>query len=174
MPVKIKIQEEGFKMKWLKAVFNRTSEDVLKVQSYDTIGYKYLTPEQQKEWLSGLKGAWNYKDVNRLESNTKFLADLYGVQGMSFKTDWSYKDVLSKDSVQRILDNINKLRDYFKVYESTPATPDIPINTYQKVNDLEKILYDMYFVFENESLAFTRDDKIFGAELYSGDDISVI
>lgn len=79
---------------WIPPVFDRTSEDVLKVQSYETIEFKYLTEEQKAEWLSGLKGAWNYKDLSRIENDTEFLADIYGIKNMNYEAT-PYKGRLS-------------------------------------------------------------------------------
>ena len=67
---------------------------------------------------------------------------------------------------------INRYR--VKVLKTTPKIPDLPLNFYQKINDLEKILYDLYWVYENESLAFARNDEKFKSELYSNDNITVI
>ena len=159
---------------WISPVFDRTSEDVLKVQSYETIGFKYLTDEQKAQWLSGLKGAWNYKDLNRIENDTKFLADIYGMKGINFKTDWTYTDIPNQSDIKRICDNIDKLRVYFKVAETTPKTPKLPINTHQKANDLEQILFDMFYFYENETHAFSRDHEVYKAELYSGEAVPEI
>lgn len=161
-------------MAWQTPIFDRTDEDVLKVQTYDLIGYKYLTNEQKSEWDNGLKGALNYKDLNRIEGNIEYLEDVYGAEGLDIKTNWIYTDIPKTSDFQRILNNIEALSELYEVFDTTPNIPNIPINTYQKINDIEKILYDMYWIFENKSLAFARDDKIYGAELYANDDITVI
>lgn len=160
---------------WVRPVFDRTSQDVLKVQTYENIGFKYLTNEQKEEWLNGLKGALNKNDLNRIENNTEFLAEIYGISGMTFKTNWGYTDILSRPDYERILGNIRTLTTVFETLESTPSIPELPLNTYRKINDLERILYDIYWVYENQSLAFSREDEIYRSELYSGDaDITVI
>lgn len=161
-------------MSWQSPVYDRTEEDVLKVITYDNIGYKYLTEEQKAEWDNGLKGAINYKDINRIESNTQYLFSIYETTGIDIKTDWTYTDIVTDSEFQRILYNIYLLKSYYKIYETTPAIPPPPINTYQKVNDMEKILYDMYFIYENGSRAFARNDAVYKAELYANDDITII
>lgn len=159
---------------FITAIFDRTEQDVQKVREYREIGYRNLTDEQKKEWDDGLKGAWNCKDINRLENNIQFLADLFKIDGLNTKTDWNYTDIASVQDIQRIVDNLNKLRDNVRIRGDTPQTPTLPINTYQKINDLEKILYDMYYIVENETTAFARNSENFGAELYCGDAIAVI
>ena len=154
-------------MSWIKPIFNRNSNDVLKVQTYDTIGFQYLSDEQKQEWMGGLKGALNFNDLNRIENNMEFLANLYEIENMNFKTNWSCIDIPSRLDFQRIVVNL-------KVLETTPKIPDLPLNSYQKINDLEKILYDLYWVYENGSLAFARNDEKFKSELYSNDNITII
>ena len=90
-------------MSWIEPVFDRTSDDVLKVQTYDTIGFQYLSNEQKSEWMGGLKGALNFKDLNRIENNMEFLANLYEIENMNFKTNWSYIDIPSRLDFQRIV-----------------------------------------------------------------------
>lgn len=161
-------------MAWQTPIFDRTDQDVLKAITYDNIGYKYLTNEQKAEWDNGLKGTLNYNDLNRIEGNIKYLFDIFGVINIDVKTNWNYTDIPTLSDFQRILSNIERLRDLYKVFEETPVTPNIPINTYQKVNDIEKIIHDMYFIYENGSLAFARNDPLYKAELYANDDIPVI
>ena len=161
-------------MSWIEPVFDRTSNDVLKVQTYDTIGFKYLSNEQKIEWMNGLKGALNFKDLNRIENNMEFLANLYEIENINFKTNWSYIDISSRLDFQRIVDNLKVLVNRGKALKTTPEIPELPLNFYQKINDLEKILYDLYWVYENESLAFARNDERFKSELYSNDNITVI
>ena len=161
-------------MPWIEPIFDRTSDDVLKVQTYDTIGFKYLSNEQKIEWMNGLKGALNFKDLNRIENNMEFFANLYEIENMNFKTNWSYADIPSRLDFQRIVDNLKVLVNRGKVLKTTPKIPDLPLNSYQKINDLEKILYDLYWVYENGSLAFARNDEKFKSELYSNDNITII
>lgn len=161
-------------MAWQTPIFDRTEQDVLKVITYDNIGYKYLTTEQKSEWDNGLKGALNYTDLNRIEGNVSHLFNIFGVSNIIAKTDWTYTDIATLSDFQRIVDNIDSLRELFNVFDTTPITPSVPINTYKKVNDIEKILHDMYYIYENGSLAFARNDPIYKAELYSNDEIPVI
>lgn len=161
-------------MSWIEPIFDRIKGDVLKVQTYDTIGFKYLSDEQKSEWMNGLKGALNFKDLNRIENNMEFLANLYEIENMNFKTNWSYIDIPSRLDFQRIVDNLKVLVNRGKALKTTPKIPDLPLNSYQKINDLEKILYDLYWVYENESLAFARNDERFKSELYSNDNITII
>lgn len=90
------------------------------------------------------------------------------------KTDWTYTDIPNQGDIKRICDNVEKLRTYFKVGPQTPKTPEVPINTYQKVNDLGQILFDMFYFYENETHAFSRNHEVYKAELYSGDAVPEI
>jgi hypothetical protein len=123
-------------------------------------------------WLAGLRASFNFTDCNRIENNSKFISDIYGgIPGMTFKTDWNVSDILTVSDIQRIVQNVAKLREFCTVHDDTPKVPELPINTIEKLNDLEKILYDIHYVYENEKGVFARDDAVYGAEIYCGDEI---
>ena len=52
------------------------------------------------------------------------------------------------------------------IYESTPQVPDLPFNHYQKINDIEKIISDVYSLF---TIRFYYCDS----ELYCGETIGI-
>ncbi len=151
---------------------------------FDDRSYKYqvdngknsaFTDEQKSQWLSGLKGSFNYTDCNRIENNCKYISDIFGgLPGMTFKTNWTANDILTIFDIERILSNVAKLRGFCNIYNDTPEVPKPPINTFEKLNDLEKILYDIHYIFNNETTAFARNNRIYGAEIYCGDNIGDI
>lgn len=42
------------------------------------------------------------------------------------------------------------------------------------MNDLGQILFDMFYFYENETHAFSRNHEVYKAELYSGDAVPEI
>ena len=44
--------------------------------------------------------------------------------------------------------NVSALREAYFVYSNTEPTPNVPINSWQKVNVIEKILYDIFAIFQ--------------------------
>lgn len=51
---------------------------------------------------------------------------------------------------------------------NTPQTPSMPVNTYQKMNDIEKILDDVYGILLNNFNYYC------GSEIYAGDDTGLL
>ncbi|MDR1101691.1 MAG: hypothetical protein LBL34_04995 [Clostridiales bacterium] len=119
--------------------------------------------------MPGLKGARNASDLNRVGSNMIILQNLllqYGyVISIQPKTDWLKSDVPRMADIQSILNQIDILRETFTVLATTPDTPEIPINLYSKMNDIERILEDMYLLINNMIAGF-----IYSGEIYSGED----
>lgn len=117
-------------------IYDRTQEDV---------EYASNHPESTEF----LKGAYNYTDLNRVETKVKELNELLNkynyIAGITtIKLDWSKTDFFTKADSIRYLDNINKIRQAYVVKDTTPATP-VTLNklNYIKANDIEKILADI-------------------------------
>ncbi len=109
----------------------------------------------------------NASDVNRLEGNCEELAALLGV---SITTDnWTREDLPDESEFARILQNIQDLRDAYYIRTDTPSTPAVPLTTYQKMNAAEKILADLYAIY-NENL----EAIVYAGEAYLGETIGVI
>ena len=94
------------------------------------------------------KGFHNYKDINRVEEWCRYLADLLTSYGYSVyittKTNWAMTDKRTESEMERIRKNIGKIKDAYYLAKDTPELPGTinPI-TWQKANDIEKILYDI-------------------------------
>ena len=73
-------------MSWIAPITNRTQEDVDLVIQYEKIGYDNFTTEQKVVWNAGMIGALNASDLNRIEGNIQYLANLLGVKGLIVKT----------------------------------------------------------------------------------------
>lgn len=112
-----------------------------KIQS---LGYESLSDGEKEQWESGLKGTLNYTDLNRIEGNSKTLAEMVKVSIVTPKTDWTMMDIPTQSDFQRILDNVQKIRSSNYVHSDTPLTPVLPLNRYEKINDIERILFDAY------------------------------
>jgi hypothetical protein len=147
-------------------VYDRTAEDVARVKELRMIGWQNLSDEQKQEWLGGLKGAFNLSDVKRNENNCFVLAQLLNVSLVT------YRDNLPKHPDREYFENLRKnvqaLRDVGYRFIETPEVPPQPINTYQKVNDLEKILHDVYEVYNSNFTYYA------GEGLCAGDDTNLL
>lgn len=131
----------------MEFIFDRSIMDVtrakeLRKKALET-GYASFTAEEKAEWDKGLKGALNYTDLNRIEENCRELSRLLGIE-LTTKTDWDLQDIPTVQEFNRIRYNIELLKTSAYTPYDIPDTPEEPFNTYQKINDIEKILYDIY------------------------------
>lgn len=131
-------------MPFTQPITDRSILDIQKLQEYDEIGYKNLTTEQKNEWLSGMKGALNSSDLNRIESNQQFILALLSDQySLTFKTNWLMTDFVEDSDENRILMNLKTLMQPFN-FEEEPQVPEKPLNYFEKINQIENIILQMY------------------------------
>lgn len=145
-------------------ITDRTQEDVDRVRYLtDVILAGTNTELEWKEFQLDLRGALNYSDLDRIERNLGILADILHIPMVSME-----RDVIPRvPYFKNLLINVRRVRESFYRLSNTPLTPDMPLNTYQKINDIEKILRDAY-------AAKVRNDQRFlycGTELYGNNEI---
>ena len=149
-------------MEWITPIIDRTQADVNLVLEYDNIGYNNLTPEQKAVWNAGMKGALNSSDLNRIENNIQFVASILELYNLNIKTNWQMSDIPINNDFNRILSNLNAVKD--RAHErfgiNLPETPSLPLNSFEKINDIENILYIIYGNFTFRSF-ITSDGKEF-------------
>lgn len=139
-----------------KLIFDRTASDV---------EYARNNPSAE-EWL---KGCYNYIDLNRVEGWCKYLSDLlnsYGYDNLiNEKTDWNVKDIQTPEQMKRYLNNVKILMETFVLKNDTPQLPEsIDKLTFQKANDIEKILFDINELIENMEAMFRYSDTFYSGE----------
>lgn len=133
-------------------VFDRTIEDVMRAielrGKVSNGGIASLTEAEQTEYLSGLKGTYNYQDLNRIEGNTQELAARLAVGGyaadVSDPRTWTAEDFPTKGELERVRQNIVALRTALKLHSSVPQTPSSldPMDI-GKANNIERIQYSV-------------------------------
>lgn len=128
-------------------VIDRTQEDV-----------EHKTP----------KGYINASDLERVESNAELIAGYIAVP-ISVKKDWKTGDLPRVSDFNRISDNVEKIRSSYVIRADTPKTPTHPLNTWQKWNDIERILYDVFWIYFNN-----YNNKDYCGEISAGEEIGVI
>lgn len=154
----------------LHLITDRTEEDVNRVKAMLAKGWANLTEAEQTEWNAGMKGAYNYTDLNRVEMAVSYLKDYlaqYGyVAGIGPLRTWTEKDVPTVSDMQRYLDNVRIIRSVLNVFPSTPQVPASMENfTFTKANQLERILQDVESLVNNMVAAFVQVGEIYGGEL---------
>ncbi len=148
-------------------VYDRTQEDVDRFYQMKAAGWEQLTETEKREWLAGLKGCLNTQDLKRIENNISIIAGLLGMELYTNKDNLpEFPNTLY---FGRMLSNVETLRESEFIYVETPQTPEAPLNTWQKVNDVEKILHDVYLVFTEN-----KNSLYYCGELLSGDNIGLL
>lgn len=126
-------------------ITNRTASDVslaktlrAKVQSGQTLSEAEISIME--------RGTMTINTLNRIENKQAELKRLLASEGyyntpVQNKT-WEYTEYFKENEFQRILNNLNVLRNAFFVYADTPGTPPISFH-YENINALEKVLFDI-------------------------------
>ena len=156
----------------LHFVYDRTQADVDRVKE---LNEKYLdgtiTDKETQEWntginsAEGLRGAFGLSDIQRIEYNTEKIGGYLATIVMT--KQWEREDIPRVSDYYRIRENVQKIRDALMVYSDTPLVPEQPLNTYQKWNDIERILHDSY----DKYMKLKNSYYYCGTELYAGEGI---
>lgn len=151
---------------WMPPVTDRTQADVNYAKELIAIGWNNMTAEQRTEYLVGLKGCINTSDLSRIENNIQILIDVLELDNTShvgvvpeFPTANYFFDMKL---------NVAAIRAAYCVHSDTPAVPELPYNTWQKYNDIEKILADVYEVISAQMNYYA------GTEIYAGDTVGLL
>lgn len=90
------------------------------------------------------KGAYNYSDLNRVETAVTEIAELLGLELVT-KTDWTLWDMPSQAELDRYISNITAIRNACPNKSVIPTVPH-RLNglTYETANAIEKILAAAY------------------------------
>lgn len=132
----------------LSLITDRTAQDVERWRYLHTKGWEAMSEAERDEWRSSLKGAYNYTDMNRVESAVQFIADRFSDLGYyvapEVKMVWSVSDHPTKVDMDRYFANIALLRSILTVLPTTPKAPTTEKKLdYQVANDIEQILSDV-------------------------------
>lgn len=94
------------------------------------------------------KGYYNTSDLNRVETNIRYLVDRLNSLGfnlnLTIKTDWANDDIPTQSDMERYRANIAAIRAAFIALGTTPNVPaSMRFLGFQGANDLEKIQMDV-------------------------------
>lgn len=127
-------------------IYNRTKSDVdtaLSIREEYVQKGTELTSEQVEQLE---RGTITINTLNRIENKQKSLKSLFNDMGYwntpITNKEWQYTDIFDEVNFQRIINNLNILRNAFFVFTNTPKTPPVSYH-YEDINSLEKILYDL-------------------------------
>ena len=128
-------------------IFDRTQNDVdtaIYLRREKVQNFQELT---ESEIATLEKGTMTYNTLNRIENKQEELKNLFNDMGY-WNCDitnkiWDFTDIFKGEEFDRILKNLEILKNAFFVYKDTPNVPDNNYRKYQTINDVEKILYDL-------------------------------
>lgn len=134
-------------MAWQNPVFDRTAADVA------TGAEKcYFSPEL----------------LNRIEGNTHWLAEQYGVS-MLAPRNWLGTDFLTPNQMYRILSEANAVRIACRLPPGVCAVPAFPAITWQAMNDLEHLQWKLHDIWQRN-----QAEVLYVDEAYAGEQIGVL
>ena len=113
------------------------------------------------------KGVLNAEDINRIENNTGDIADKIAVP-VTVKS-WPVGGLPRVSDYKRIRDNVERIRQGYGIRSDTPATPEQPLNTYQKWNDIERILFDVNDLYDR-----TENARAYCGEIFAGEGVGIL
>lgn len=146
-------------------ITDRTQADVEYVKS---LTLKWLngtiTNTEKAEWLAGLKGAYNYTDLNRVGEAVAYVANMLNQTGRSVsviaKQNWTVADIPSTAQMTSFLNDLTLLKNNVDgVTLNTPSTMD-NLN-YQTANLIEQIILACY----NSIIRERADSEICGVAI---------
>ena len=153
----------------LNLITDRTQRDVERWRLLHSKGYDALTDAEKAEWQTALKGAYNYVDMNRVESAVAFVANRLGELGYfvspEVKATWSITDHPTKADMNRYFGNIALLRAVLPLYQTTPKAPTTSKKMdYLVANDIEKILSDI-----DRQIATINQSWYYAGDVFTGE-----
>lgn len=159
-------------------ITNRTQSDVTRWRTLHDRGWAGMTDDEKAEWTSGMRGAYNAADLNRVGEAIEYIADLFGGFGFPIeiepKTDWDIDDIPISQDLETYLSNVVAIRAmmsnipvYPSGWQSPPDTPETMQHlTYEQANDIERILTDI-----NDLLVWVSNNLVwvFARDVYAGE-----
>ena len=154
-------------------ITDRTQADVDYVRSLSAKGIPQMSADELTEFLTTLKGAYNYSDLNRVESAVAYVAaelvqaptdlrqyasdrnvawdDLFDVpydpddyDNLTIKTNWAVSDIPTNLQMIRYIENIKLIRDAIP-NASIAWIPDVMDNLdYSIANNIEQLMIDVH------------------------------
>ena len=155
----------------LHLITDRTQFDVDRVKLLAKKGFANLTSKERFEWETGLKGAYNYTDLNRVQSAIRFLQERFSDVGyyvsLSDQKTWTLQDAPTLADMTEYLADVRAIRGMLTLLKTTPSVPDTMVGfTYSEANDIEQILLDVDMLLSNTIASFAYSGDIFGGELH--------
>ena len=125
----------------MELITDRTQAHVDLLNTLRAKGWDNLIEYEKSVWYGeAAKGAYNYTDLNRVESAVAEIAELLGLD-LTTKTDWDVWDVPTQEDMARYLSNIETVKS---VCPSGRNLQSVPVRmtglTFETANRIEELL----------------------------------
>ena len=114
-----------------------------------------MSEDERAEWLAGMKGAYNYIDLNRVGAAVEYITTRLNAAGYSVKTapkqGWTLGAIPTSAEMSGYLGDVRALRD--AVFDALPGTtPELPSSMerldWRGANAIEQVLLDVNAVID--------------------------
>ena len=155
----------------LNLVTDRTSADVQKVARYIAKGWAGMSEDERAEWLGGMKGAYNYIDLNRVGAAVEYITTRLNAAGYLVKTapkqGWTLGAIPTSAEMSGYLGDVRALRD--AVSDALPGTtPELPSSMerldWRGANAIEQVLLDVNAVIDRINAR-----SVYAGEFFAGE-----
>ena len=138
----------------LNLITDRTQGDVDEARRLNSTNFADMDADGQTAYLTGLKGAYNATDLNRVGNAVNYIAGRLEDNGIAVsvtpKIDWTMQDIPTIAQMETYLDNVAILRDALNASALTSPLPeDMQGLTYIEANNIEQILLDINALITN-------------------------
>ena len=151
-------------------IYDRTVDNINIIKALSKKRYIDFTAIEKQQWIDNIKKGWyTYTDLNRVESLINDIANRCVAIGINVEIKpiktWQKADIPTLVDIERIIYNINVIRNLNIVLDTTPLAPDNIKLNYTDANNIECIIKDMNL------LLVTKDDIYChcGTDMYCGE-----
>lgn len=129
----------------VELITDRTQYHVTLLNRLRKKPWNSMTSSEQMAWNGeAAKGAYNYTDLNRVETAVSELAVELGLS-LTTKTNWTLWDIPVQSDMDRYLGNVAAIRDACPGEVAFPDLPDSMNNlSFEGANSIEKVLLLVY------------------------------
>lgn len=153
-------------------ITDRTASDVSEAVSLaQKISTGNATEAEITEFLTVMKGSYNYTDMNRVGQAVAYLRDrLRDDAGTSVevapKTDWANGDIPTTEQAAQYISDVKSIRAAFILPDGTPEAPDTLTGlTYSQANAIETILYNLNTTIDALKITLITSGEVFAGEV---------
>lgn len=146
----------------LDLITDRSQRDIDRLKRLRDKAWSTMSASEKAEWYNqAAKGAYNYTDLNRVESAISELSDAL-LLGLTTKTDWNVWDIPTQSEMNRYLENVVAVTD---ACPSATPYPTLPTGmnglTLEGANNIEKALLRAFEI----EISIPRCDELFCGEV---------